>query len=119
MCFEAAAFGMIRVIYVNSANGQRTVKPASGVRQEVTICNPVIATPAAASEMAVVHFESSLSFETDCWDTHFALQSEKPAFVLLDVRGPEHYAAGHVPGAINLPQARITIFRNIMKPTLS
>jgi rhodanese-related sulfurtransferase len=69
--------------------------------------NPVIAVPAAAPEAAVTHFESSLSFETDCWDTHFALQSQEPGFVLLDVRGPEHYAAGHVPGATNLPQAKI------------
>jgi len=29
-------------------------------------------------------------------------------FVLLDVRGPQSYASGHVPGAVNLPHGRIT-----------
>ena len=28
-------------------------------------------------------------------------------FVLLDVRGPALYARGHVPGAINMPHAKI------------
>jgi rhodanese-related sulfurtransferase len=69
--------------------------------------NPVTAVPAAESDVAAAHFESSLSFETDCWDTHFALQSEEPGFVLLDVRSPDRFAAGHVPGAVNLPQAKI------------
>ena len=63
--------------------------------------NPVTAVPAAESDVAAAHFESSLSFETDCWDTHFALQSEEPGFVLLDVRSPDRFASGHVPGAIS------------------
>ena len=37
--------------------------------------------------------------------TAAALQARAPEAVLLDVREPEEYAAGHVPGAINLPQA--------------
>ncbi|HEX5258654.1 MAG TPA: rhodanese-like domain-containing protein [Sphingomicrobium sp.] len=69
--------------------------------------NPVTAVPAAPSETAVIHFESSLSFETDCWDTHFALQTGDPGFVLLDVRSPEVYAASHIPGAVSLPQRKI------------
>jgi rhodanese-related sulfurtransferase len=35
------------------------------------------------------------------------LGRERPGFVLLDVRSPEAYAAGHVPGAVSLPQRRI------------
>src|SRR5262249_22927207 len=35
------------------------------------------------------------------------MRSGHPSFVLLDVRDPESYAAGHVPGAINLPHRRI------------
>ena len=51
------------------------------------------------------HFAGLLSFETDCWDVHHDLGSS--AFVLLDVRSPDLYAAGHVPGALNVPHARI------------
>ncbi|HSB73330.1 MAG TPA: MBL fold metallo-hydrolase [Candidatus Methylomirabilis sp.] len=34
-----------------------------------------------------------------------ALESRPPDTVVLDVREPEEYAHGHVPGALNLPQA--------------
>ena len=40
------------------------------------------------------------------------LKSGKPDYVILDVRSPEAYAAGHVPGAINLPHGRI-VERNL------
>src|SRR5215468_6240900 len=53
------------------------------------------------------HFQRLLSFETDCWDVNEALNTGKPGFVLLDVRSPESYRAGHLPGAINLPHRRI------------
>jgi rhodanese-related sulfurtransferase len=45
--------------------------------------------------------------ETDCWDVHAAMQTGAPAFVLLDVRSPSDFAAGHVPGATNLPHRTI------------
>jgi len=48
-----------------------------------------------------------LSFETDCWDLNDALKNRRSGFVVLDVRSPRHYAAGHVPGAVNLPHGRI------------
>lgn len=69
--------------------------------------NSVTAVPAAASPDAVAHFEAELSFETDCWDVHEALARGNPGFVLLDVRGPESYAKGHVLGAISLPHGKI------------
>jgi len=69
--------------------------------------NNVVAAPAAPSDAAIAHFEAEFSFETDCWDTHQALQSENPGFVLLDVRGPDLFEKGHVPGAINLPHGKI------------
>ena len=62
---------------------------------------------AAQSSDALVHFESVLQFETDCWDVHHAMTSGAPDFVLLDVRGPDQYAAGHVPGARHLPHGKI------------
>ncbi|MBU9678175.1 rhodanese-like domain-containing protein [Burkholderia multivorans] len=63
--------------------------------------------PAADSAAALAHFDASLRFETDCWDVHDALASGAPDFVLLDVRSPELFAAGHVPGALNLPHRKI------------
>jgi rhodanese-related sulfurtransferase len=69
--------------------------------------NAVTATPAARSDIAIQHFEQEFSFETDCWDTHEALQSDDPGFVLLDVRGPALFEKGHVPGATNLPHGKI------------
>ncbi len=63
--------------------------------------------PAAASEAALEHFSAKLTFETDCWDVHEAMSRGARDFVLLDVRGPDDYAAGHVPGAINLPHGKI------------
>lgn len=70
--------------------------------------SPVAAVAAAPSHIALAHFEARLSFEADCWDTHEALANGATDFVLLDVRGPDLYAAGHVPGAINLPHGKIT-----------
>lgn len=67
----------------------------------------VAAVPAAHSAAALAHFEASFSFETDCWDVHDALAGGAPDFVLLDVRGTEKYAAGHVPSALDLAHRKI------------
>jgi rhodanese-related sulfurtransferase len=67
----------------------------------------VTAIPAAAPQVALAHFERLLTLETDCWDVHAAVEAGEPGFVLLDVRSPESFAAGHVPTAINLPHRRI------------
>jgi rhodanese-related sulfurtransferase len=69
---------------------------------------PVTDVPAAAPSQAAAHFEALLAFETDCWDVHAALAAGHPGFVVLDVRSPDAFAAGHVPGAVNLPHRRIT-----------
>ena len=66
----------------------------------------------AAARGAFDGVESLLRFETDCWDVHDAIAKGRQDFVLLDVRSPELYDAGHVPGAINLPHRRI-IERNL------
>jgi len=71
------------------------------------LSNSVTAISAAPAEIALAHFESEFTFETDCWDVHDALASGVPGFVLLDVRSPALFAAGHVPGAINLPHGKI------------
>jgi rhodanese-related sulfurtransferase len=67
---------------------------------------------AASPEDASQHFESLLAYETDCWDVNHALRTKAGGFVVLDVRSPALYAAGRVPGAVNLPHARI-VERNL------
>ena len=69
--------------------------------------SPVAAIPAADSDTARRHFAARLALKTDCADVDAGLRSGAPDFVLLDVRGPSAYAAGHVPGALNLPHRRI------------
>lgn len=69
--------------------------------------NNVTSVPAAPSSDAQAHFQRQFAYETDCWDTHEAMQDANPGFVLLDVRGPGLYAQGHVPGAISLPHGKI------------
>ena len=64
--------------------------------------------PAAPGAAALAHFEHLLQFETDCWDVHHALSNARQDFVLLDVRGSEHFDAAHVPGALSLPHGRIS-----------
>lgn len=70
--------------------------------------NNVTSIAAAPHADALAHFEQLFRFETDCWDVHDALSSGDPGFVLLDVRGPEHFNKGHVPGAVSLPHRKIT-----------
>ena len=69
--------------------------------------NAISEIPAAPSEIAIGHFSSRLSFETDCWDVWDALRGSDPGFVLVDVRSPELFATGHVPRAVNIPHATI------------
>jgi len=53
-----------------------------------------------------------MTFETDCWDVHDALRRGQQGFVVLDVRSPALFAAGHVPGAISLPRGML-VERNL------
>lgn len=73
--------------------------------------SPVSLIPAAQSADALAHFEAALAFETDCWDVHASLAAGAPDFVLIDVRSPELYARGHVPGARNIPHGKLIASR--------
>lgn len=68
-------------------------------------------TQPASSELAAAHYATRLAVETDCADVYAGLQQVERDFVLLDVRSPELYAAGHVPGAISLPHRQISAER--------
>ena len=57
-----------------------------------------------AAERLGVRFQ----FETDCADVASDLAHGAGGFVVVDARSPEKYAAGHVPGAVNLPTRTIT-----------
>ena len=70
--------------------------------------NLVTEVPAAPPNDAIAHFQHLLTLETDCYDVHHVLGRANRGFVLLDVRSPEAYAAGHVPQAVNLPYRRMT-----------
>jgi rhodanese-related sulfurtransferase len=76
-------------------------------RRAADMSNAVTRVPAAPASLAVTHFEAGFAFETDCWDTHDALQHAEPGFVLIDVRSPDLYASGHVPEAVNIPHGKI------------
>ncbi|HSA66029.1 MAG TPA: rhodanese-like domain-containing protein [Methyloceanibacter sp.] len=68
----------------------------------------VTETPAATPETALRHFESRLAFETDCSDVYDSIKAGNHDFVVVDVRGGEAFAKGHVPGAINIPHRTMT-----------
>lgn len=67
----------------------------------------VASVPAASSQHAWRHFSDLLAFETDCWDVHASLASGATDFVLLDVRSPASFAAGHIDGASSVPHSTI------------
>lgn len=73
--------------------------------------NPVTQTPAASSAEALAHFDALLRLETDCWDVHTAFRAGATDFVVLDVRGPQAFAEGHIPGAVSLFHGKITASR--------
>ena len=70
--------------------------------------SPVCEVSVAESTVAVLHFERLLTLETDCWDVHEAMKQGATDFLLLDVRSPQAFAAGHVANATNLPHGKIT-----------
>ena len=74
---------------------------------DIAVPSRVTEIPAANPADALRHFEQLLAFETDCWDVREEMSRGTPDFVLLDVRGPQLFQAGHVPGAINLPYGKI------------
>jgi rhodanese-related sulfurtransferase len=59
------------------------------------------------ADIALDHFSRRLAVETDVADVASAIAAGERDLVLIDARSPEAYAAGHLPGAINLPHAQI------------
>ena len=57
--------------------------------------------------LAAAELERRLALATDPTDVHAALAAATPGFVVVDSRGEQAWAQGHVPGALHLPTARI------------
>jgi len=66
---------------------------------------------AADAVTAYAYFRAKLGFETDCQDVHDSQQDGSVDFVLVDARGPNAFAAAHVPGAINIPHREMNAER--------
>jgi rhodanese-related sulfurtransferase len=60
--------------------------------------------------VARAHFARRLQLETDCSDVYESMK-QGADFILIDVRRPTLFAAGYIPGAINIPHRAITAER--------
>jgi rhodanese-related sulfurtransferase len=69
----------------------------------------VLATWAAAPQVAARHFEAKLEVETDPSDVHSDLMAGHEGFLVADARPIEAYRRSHVPGAISLPYRDINV----------
>jgi rhodanese-related sulfurtransferase len=67
--------------------------------------------------MVIAHFRAKLALETDPSDVHHDLTSGDAGPVVVDARTPEAYAAGHVPGALNLPHRLMDAQTTALLPT--
>ena len=63
----------------------------------------VLENPPAHPSVAINHFRSKLSFETDPSDVYHDITNKISGILVLDARTPETYARGHVPGSLNMP----------------
>lgn len=52
---------------------------------------------------AVRYFEDEMSFNTNPFGVHNAIKNKQQNVTIVDVRAARDYAAGHIPGAINVP----------------
>lgn len=55
---------------------------------------------------AQAHFAARLAFTTGVHELDYLVQQNKGDAIVIDVRFPKDYAAGHVPGALNLPKGK-------------
>ncbi len=67
----------------------------------------VLGAAPAAPAVARDYFAAKLACETDPADVWADLVAGRPGFVVVDTRGGDAYAHGHVPGALCLPHAEI------------
>jgi rhodanese-related sulfurtransferase len=75
---------------------------ALGMTTQATVSLVTRVAPASPGD-AQEHFSRRLAFETDCADVARDLRLGTTPYTIVDVRSSEHYAAGHLPGAVNAP----------------
>ena len=68
----------------------------------------VLEFPAPESHETHDYMLAKLRYHADAWDVCEDLKNGIAEVVVIDTRSPEHYAAGHVPGAINFPHRLMT-----------
>lgn len=68
----------------------------------------VLQYPAAEPTAAAAHFLARLSVETDPSDVNHDLRNGVSGFVIVDARGADAFAKGHVPTAVSLPHRTIS-----------
>ncbi|HYN94614.1 MAG TPA: rhodanese-like domain-containing protein [Pilimelia sp.] len=73
----------------------------------MTTANPVLAVPPASPDQAAAYFAARLAVQTDVSDVRAALAGGDPGFILVDTRGADAWAHGHISGAVHLPRADI------------
>lgn len=69
-------------------------------------------------ERAREHFQTKLEFTTGTHEVLGMIDQGRTDVVIVDVRLPSDYRAGHIPGAINLPKGRWENARGLSKDKL-
>jgi rhodanese-related sulfurtransferase len=69
-------------------------------------------------ERARAHFEAKVHFTTGTHEVLGMVDGNRADVVIVDVRLPRDYRAGHIPGAINLPKGRWENARGLSKDKL-
>ena len=65
---------------------------------------PTTDAPTATSPItAVQYFTAKLAYEMTPWKLKGLLDKKTPDLLILDVRGADSWAEGHLPGAVSLP----------------
>ena len=69
-------------------------------------------TPKTAAKTAAIsaadYFQAKLAYEMTAWRLKGLLDQKSTDYLVLDVRSPDEFAAGHLPGALNIPLAELT-----------
>jgi rhodanese-related sulfurtransferase len=69
-------------------------------------------------ERAREHFGAKVNFTTGTHEVLGMIEGNSDEVVIVDVRMPSDYRAGHIPGAINLPKGRWDNARGLSKEKL-
>ncbi|MHC5062322.1 MAG: rhodanese-like domain-containing protein [Planctomycetota bacterium] len=66
------------------------------------------------AQKAVAYFEDKLDFTTGPMELN-AMIERNDNIMIIDVRGPDDYGKGHIPGAVNLPKDSWDTFSGLDK----